>query len=153
MKEREKGLSNIPKRIINQRKSSINFNFSGTPPYTPPRRSYRRDFEDFPPPPNFVNNEEDFPPLPHFLEPTEPRETSFLFSDGNLPESLSPLRNKHLNITPHSSKATTDNFARPITQMTDEKYNTIAITPKIAIPKIEERNLSEQLQSIFPDVN
>ena len=37
--------------------------------------------------------------------------------------------------------------------MTDEKYNTIAITPKIAIPKIEERNLSEQLQSIFPDVN
>ena len=88
----------------------------------------------------------------HFLEPTEPRETNFLFSDGNRPESLSPLRNKDLNITPHFSKPTTDNFARPITQMTDEKYNTIAIAPKIPIPKIEEKYLSEQLQSIFPDV-
>ena len=37
--------------------------------------------------------------------------------------------------------------------MTDEKNNTIAITPKRPVPKIEERNLSEQLQSIFPDVN
>ena len=37
--------------------------------------------------------------------------------------------------------------------MTDEKNNTIAITPKRPVPKIEERNLSEQLQSIFPDVD
>ena len=37
--------------------------------------------------------------------------------------------------------------------MTDEKNNTIVITPKRPIPKIEERNLSEQLQSISPDVN
>ena len=36
--------------------------------------------------------------------------------------------------------------------MTDEKNNTIAITPKRPVPKIEERHLSEQLQSIFPDV-
>ena len=42
---------------------------------------------------------------------------------------------------------------RPITQVTDKKNNTIAITPKRALPKIEERNLSQQLQSIFPDVN
>ena len=34
-----------------------------------------------------------------------------------------------------------------------KKNNTIAITPKRPVPKIEERNLSEQLQSIFPDVN
>ena len=37
--------------------------------------------------------------------------------------------------------------------MTDEKNNTIAITLKRPVPKIEERNLSEQLQSIFPDVD
>ena len=152
IKETEKELSNIPGGIINNRKSSINFNFPDTPPYTPPRRSYRRNFEDFPPPPNF--DEEDFPPPPpHFLEPTEPRETSFLFSDGNRSESLSPLRNKLPNIAPLPSKPAIDNFARPIKQMTDEKNNTNAITPKRPLPKIEERNLSEQLQSIFPDVN
>ena len=37
--------------------------------------------------------------------------------------------------------------------MIDEKNNTITITPKRPVPKIEERNLSEQLQSIFPDVD
>ena len=102
------------------------------------------------------NVEEDFSRYlqqsPHFLEPTEPRETRFLFSDGSQPESLLPLRNKLRNIAPLPSKPTTDNFARPITQMTDEKNNTIAITPKRTVPKIEERHLSEQLQSIFPDV-
>ena len=149
IKEREKELSNIPKGIINKRKSSINFNFPYTSPYTPPQRSNRRDF---PPQPNF--DEEDFPPPPpHFLEPTEPRETSFLFSDGNPPESLSPLRNKLPNIAPLPSRPTIDNFARSNTQMTDEKNNTIAITSKKPLPKVEERNLSEQLQSIFPDVN
>ena len=79
IKEREKELSNIPKGIVNKKKLSINFNSLDTPSYTPPRRSYRRDFEDFPPPPNFVNDEEDFPPPPHFLEPepTETRKTTF----------------------------------------------------------------------------
>ena len=37
--------------------------------------------------------------------------------------------------------------------MIDGKNNTFAITPKRSVPKIEERNLSEQLQSIFPDVD
>ena len=37
--------------------------------------------------------------------------------------------------------------------MIDGKNNTFAITPKKSVPKIEERNLSEQLQSIFPDVD
>ena len=46
-----------------------------------------------------------------------------------------------------------DNFARPVTQITDKKNNTIAITPKRPVPKIEETNLSKQLQSIFPDVD
>ena len=98
---------------------------------------------------NFDEGEEDFPFPPHFLEPTSFRERSFLFSDG----SLSPLRNKLPNLAPLPSKSTIDNFARPITQITDARNNTIAITPKRPLPKIEERNLSQQLQSIFPDVN
>ena len=65
----------------------------------------------------------------------------------------SALKNKLRSIAPLPSKPTIDNFARPITQITDEKNNTIAITPKRPVPKIEERNLSEQLQSIFPDVD
>ena len=92
-------------------------------------------------------------PSPHFLELQERRETSFLFSDGNKPESLSPLRNKLKNIAPLPSRPTIDNFARPITQMTDEKNNTMAITPKRPVPKIEETNLSERLQTIFPDAD
>ena len=84
-----------------------------------------------------------------FFEPTSPRETSFLFSYG----SWSPLRNKLPDIAPVLSKPTVDNFARLITQITDEKNNIIAITPKRPLPKIEEKNLSQQLQLIFPDVN
>ena len=109
IRQREREISNIPKGIINKRKSSINFNFPDTPPQTPFQRSNRREFDE---------DEEGFPPAPHFLEPTSPREISFLFSDG----SLSPLRNKLPNIAPLPSK--------PITQITDEKNNTIAITPK-----------------------
>ena len=66
---------------------------------------------------------------------------------------MSPLRNKLKNIAPLPSRQAIDNFARPITQMTDEKKNTTAITPKRPVPKIEETNLSEQLQSIFPDAD
>ena len=148
IKERETELLNIPKGILNKRKSSINFNFPDTSPYTP-----SEDFSRYLQP----KVENDFSrylqPSPHFLEPTESRETSFLFSDGNQPECLSSLRNKLRNIAPLPSKPTIDNFGRPITQMIDEKNNTIAITPKRPVPKIEERNLSEQLQSIFPDVD
>ena len=72
--ERKKELSNIPKGVINKRKSSINFNFSDTLPYTP-SEDFSRYFQP--------NVEEDFlrylQPSLHFLEPTEPRETSFYF--------------------------------------------------------------------------
>ena len=140
IRERERELPNIPKGIINKRKSSTNFNFPDTPPQSPPPSSNRKEVDE---------DEENFPPPLHFLEPTSPRETSFLFSDG----SLSSLRNKLANVAPLSSKSTIDNFVKPITQITNEKNNSIAITPKRPVPKIEERNLSEQLQSIFPDVN
>ena len=74
IKEREKGLSNIPKWIINKRKSSINFNFPDTPPYTP-SEDFSRYFQP--------NVEENFSrylqPSLHFLESTEPRETGVFF--------------------------------------------------------------------------
>ena len=132
----------------------MNFNFPETPPYTPPRDSFLRYLQ---PTSSSTPNQDNFlrylHPSSHFIKPQEPRETSFLFSDGTKPESLSPLRNKLKNIAPLPSRPTIDNFARPITQMTDEKNNTIAITPKRPVPKIEETNLSEQLQSIFPDAD
>ena len=62
LKKEKKESSNIPKGIINKRKSSINFNFPDTPPYTP-----SEDFSRY------------LQPCPHFLESTEPRETSFCF--------------------------------------------------------------------------
>ena len=47
-----------------------------------------------------------------------------------------------------------DNFSRPITEITDEKNNTISITPKNPVlPPIGQRQLSQQLQKIFPDVD
>ena len=130
----------------------MNFNFPETPPYTPPQDDFSHYLQ---PTSSSSPITDDFlcyiQPSPHFLEPQESRKLSFLFSDGTRPESLSPLRNRLKNIAPLPSKPTIDNFAKPMTQMTDEKNNTIAITPKRPVPKIEETNLSEQLQSIFPD--
>ena len=80
----------------------------------------------------------------------EPLETSFLFPEG----SLSPLRKQLPNLPPLPSRPSVDNFSRPITQITDEKNNTIAITPiKSVLPPIKQKQLSEQLEGIFPDVD
>ena len=46
IREREREISNIPKGIVNKRKSSTNFNFPDTSPETPPQRSNRREFDD-----------------------------------------------------------------------------------------------------------
>ena len=99
----------------------MNFNFPDTPPYTPPRDDFSRYLQPSSSTPVQDNFSRYLQPSPHILEPQEPRETSFLFSDGTKPESLSPLRNKLKNVTPLPSKPTIDNFARPITQMTDDK--------------------------------
>ena len=114
IKEREREIKNIPKGIINKRKCSFNFNFPETPPYTPPRDNFSR-YLQLSSTPNQYDFSRYLQPLLHFLEPQEPRETSFLFSDGTKPESLSPLRNKLKNIAPLPSRPTIDNFARPIT--------------------------------------
>ena len=76
-------------------------------------------------------------------------EQIFLFPE----RSLSPLRNRLPNIAPLPSRRTIDNFARPLTRIIDEKSNTIEITPKKPTPDINETNLSEQLQEIFPNIN
>ena len=132
----------------------MNFNFPDTPPYTPPRDDFSRYLQ---PTSSSTPIQDDFSRYlqasPHFLEPQEPWwESSFSFFDETKPESLSPLRNRLKNIAPLPSRPTIDNFARSITQMTDEKNNTITITLKRPVPKIGETNLSEQLQSIFPDI-
>ena len=44
-----------------------------------------------------------------------------------------------------------DNFARPITKIIGDKDHTIEITPKKTV--VEEANLSEHLQEIFPDLD
>ena len=132
----------------------MNFNFPETPPYTPPRDDFSRYLQptssSTPIQDEFLHN---LQPSPHFLEPQEPRELSFLFSDRTKPESLSPLKNRLKNIAPLPSRLTIDNIVRPITQMTDEKNNTIAITSKRPVAKIEETNLSEQLEPIFSDID
>ena len=102
IKERQREIANIPKGTVNNRKSSTNFNFPDTPPQTP---------EEYclPPPPPLFDYEKDFPPLsrePVEAPLVEPRETSFLFSDG----SLSPLRNKLPTLPPLPSKPSVDNF-------------------------------------------
>ena len=69
----------------------------------------------------------DFSPLsrqPIVPQTPEPRETSFLYPEG----SVLPLRNRLPNIAPLPSRPSVDNFSRPITEMTDEKNNTISIT-------------------------
>ena len=85
----------------------MNFNFPETPPYTPPRDNFLRYLQ---PTSSSTLNQDDFlryvHPSPNFLEPQEPRETSFLFSDGTKPESLSPLRNKLKNVIPLPSRPT-----------------------------------------------
>ena len=103
----------------------MDINFPDAPPATP----YGGDF------------------IPH--PPYSPHEASFLFNDG----SLSPLRNRLPNNGPLPSRPSIDNFARPLTRIIDDKSNTVEITPKKPVPKINETNLSKQLQKIFPNVN
>ena len=66
----------------------------------------------------------------------------------------SPLRNKLPDIAPLPSKANINDFSRPITDITDQENNIISITPKkIPLPPIGQKQLSKQLNKIFPDVD
>ena len=147
IKQRQRELSKLPKGIVNNRRSSINFRLPDTPPSTLQEQDeYWRDVEENwlgtpastisgPPAPtqptSLFDYDRDFPPLSkHILAKNLPpinqsRETSFLSPEG----SSSPLRNKLPNIAPLPSRPSVNNFSRPITEITDEKNNTIFITP------------------------
>ena len=122
---------------------------SGPPKEKPSLFDYDRDF---PPLSKYVQKRN----LPPLVEPSSgetsletSRETSFLF-----PESLSPLRNRLPSIAPLPSRPVVDNFSRPITEIANEKNNTISITPKKPVlPPIGQKQLSTELQKIFPDVD
>ena len=165
VKQRQIEILNLPKGVVNKRKPSMNFNFPETSPRTPEdqEEDYWCDVEQkwlgtsasapISSPLRLFDYDRDFLPLsrqPIVPETPEPRETNFLFPEG----SLSPLRNKLPNIAPLPSRPSVDNFSRPITEMTDEKNNTISITSKKPVLEpIGQRQLSEQLQGIFPDVD
>ena len=155
-------MANIPNGIINKRKSTTNFNFPDTPPQTP-EEDYWQSVElfsvppisrvaPFPSAPSLFNYEKDFTPLsrrPIELPSLELRETSF--RDFG---TISSLRNKLPNIVALPSKPSVDNFLTQITQLTDGKNNTIEITPKKSVlPPIGQKQLFEQLEQIFPDVD
>ena len=64
------------------------------------------------------------------------------------------MRNRLPNIAPLPSRPSADNFSRAITKMADESNNTISITPKEPVVEpIGQRQLSEQLQQFFSDVD
>ena len=46
-----------------------------------------------------------------------------------------------------------DKFSRPLTKMADDRKNTIEVTPKKPETDIEEKNLSQSLAELFPDIN
>lgn len=69
-------------------------------------------------------------------------------------KSISSLRNKLASIDPFPSLPSINDFSRPITDVVDEKNKTIEITPKkILLPPIGQKQLSEELNKIFPDVD
>ena len=148
IKQRQRELSKLPKGIVNNRRSSINFRLPDTPPSTLQEQDeYWRDVEENwlgtpastisgPPAPtqptSLFDYDRNFPPLSkhilakNLLPINQSRETSFLSPEG----SSSPLRNKLPNIAPLPSRPSVANFSRPITEITNEKNNAISITPK-----------------------
>ena len=88
--------------------------------------------------------------LPPIL-PSTPKETSF---SSPAEASVSPLHKKLPSIDPFPSLPNINDFSRPITDVVDEKNNTIMITPKkVPLPPIGQKQLSQELNKIFPDVD
>ena len=122
IRERNREIANIPKGVVNKRKSTTNFNFLDTPSQTP-EEDYKQSVEllsvpsifwvaPVPSAPPVFNYEKYFPPWsrrPIGLPPLEPREASF----GGF-GTISPLRNKLPNIASLHSKPSVDNFSKPV---------------------------------------
>ena len=164
LRQREKELSNLPKGNFSKKRSSIRsslkFKLPGTPPATPfddywddvADNSIKSTSASGPPEPPLFYYERGFPPLSRsvqkaHLPPITPktslppppsntlRETSFLTPEG----SVSPLRNKLPFIAPLPN---INNFSRTITDIIDQKNNTISTTPKkIPLPPIGQKKL------------
>ena len=130
---------------MNKRKSSINFRPLDTPPLTPQQEDDYWNYvgenclstpaSTISGPPKkqpLFEYDRNFPPLSREVlsknvPPITPsRETSFLSPEG----SVSLLRNRFPTVAPLPSRPSIDKFSRPITETTDEKNNTISITPK-----------------------
>ena len=121
-------------------------------PPEPPLFGYDRDF----PPLNRSIQRSHLPPitpktpLPPILLSTL-KETSF---SSPAEASFSPLRKKLPSIDPFPSLPDINDFSRPITDVVDEKNNTIMITPKKAsLPPVGQNQLSQELNKFFPDVD
>ena len=137
-------------------RSSLKFRLPETPPATPTFEDYWDGVADQwiphntplsdppePPAPPLFDYERDFPPLSRSVLqanlpsitpktplpplPSTPIETSFL---SPAEEIVSSLHKKLPSIAPVPSRPNINDFSRPITDITDEKNNTISITPK-----------------------
>ena len=80
------------------------------------------------------------PPGPDFFEPPPvvPADDSFIRPDDLPDVPQTPI---------------IDKFSRPLTKMADDRKNTIEVTPKKPETDIEEKNLSQSLAELFPDID
>ena len=183
LKQREKELTGLRKGAkgnVGKKRSSIEPSLKFRLPETPPPSfdEYWDEVADQwiphktplsgPPEPPLFDYDRDFPPLNRSIQrshlppmtpktplppilPSTPREPSF---SSPAEASVSPLRKKLPSIDPFPSLPNINDFSRPITDVVDEKNNRIMITPKKApLPPIGQKQLSQELNKIFPDVD
>ena len=143
---------------------SLKFRLPDTPPpppLTPEDRYWQGVADEWiphstslsnPPKPPLFDYDKDFSPPKKGIPPGT---SSTLLPSILLAEkSVSPLRNKLPSIDPFPSLHNINDFSRPITNVVDEKNKTIEITPKkIPLRPIGQKQLSQQLNKIFPDID
>ena len=113
------------------------------------------DEKNFPPLPAPGTPPTHLPPLPS-VTPTAPSfySTPLPPISSDSPQSISPLRNKLPSLDPFPSLPNINDFSRPLTELVNTKDNTIEITPKkIDLPPIGQKQLSKELNQLFPDVD
>ena len=176
LNQRQREIINLKKEAkgnVRRKRSSIEphlkFRLPETPPAIPEDPYWEGVATEWIPnnlplsgPPPFKYDEKDFPPLsrpPSHLPPIQSATTSFYSNPlppipSDTPQSISPLRNKLPSIDPFPSLPNINDFSRPITELVDERDNTIEITPKkIDLPPIGQKQLSKELNQLFPDVD
>ena len=169
LKQREKELTGLRKGAkgnVGKKRSSIEPSLKFRLPETPPPSfdEYWDGVADQwiphstplsgPPEPPLFDYDHDFPPLNRTIQrshllpitsktplppilPSIPRKTSFSPPSET---SVSPLLKKLPSIDPFPSQPDINDFSRPITDVVDEKNNTITITPKKApLPPIGQK--------------